>query len=444
MLIAFEIPICMEVWGPKPSNIENLNVAFKYGKQLCSLVFYGESVNEIEGDTKLYSRNIDKIIFQVTDIDAHLETRVQKKNWVEVEAAIRKIANRLIKALRNHGKVVFLHELTTPANKYEAEIRIRQWKVRVGNNVDGLNELLPNFGLLGELSSNSFLAQFPAQQFPALYIYNWLNVLESLKSTDSPFLPEENEFTVNALENLRLKNYRLAVMEMIIALEIVLDKFLRIYLKDFKEVPSKRINKFLSPQLGLTAKVAAILNITLEEYEIADIDFDIVLKVIEWRNNIVHEVGNKLPIEDHQRIEDALTKVQLLIHRIRFKIDILRDCLEFKKIGASISEKYVLPEPKIIRTMTYSVSVRFIIIEDSHSMLEKDKVVEVVNDLKDMFARYDCRLEDYLDLKIGFIGYPSRRYLNYKDNNCEEGYYSKVYFEQDSHNEGNFRLRIVK
>lgn len=440
MLVALEIPIRMELWSSESSTIENLNAVYRYKKHHCTVSFYGDAINEIDGDPRMFSRSINKIIFLITDTDDYLKQKVEAKLWIEVEERLRRVANRFVKALRNHGKVIFLHELTVPSSQYEAEARIRNWGVKAGDSVDDMTEILPKLGLFGALLSNSF----PTQQFPSLNIYNWLDVLESLKSSDSPFLPEENEFTVNALENLRLKNYRLAVMEMIIALEIVLDRYFQIYLRDYKGLSPERVKKFLSPQLGLTAKVSALLNITCEDYLIEDIDFDTTLKVIEWRNNIVHEIGNKLPADNPQRIEDALDKVKRLIHSIRFKIDHLRDCLEFKKIGSIISEKFQLPEPNIIRTMTYSVTVRFVLFQDMHSMLNDDKVVELVNDLRGLLNQYDCRFEDYIKLKTCFIEYPSGQYLIYDGDNFEQGAYSKVYFEQVNGNGGDFRIRIIK
>lgn len=444
LFISFAIPIRMELLGSEPAYINEISASFKYKKHACVVMFQGKGdTNEIPGDHKLFSRGIEDLFFLISDTqDGYLAGLVQGNKWVEVEERLRRIVNHFIKILRNHGRVVFLHELDAPAYEYVAETRLRQWKVKTGEGTEQMTELLsPGFsGLFGGLLSNSF----PTQQFPTLNTHNWLGVLEALKATDSAFLPEENEFTVNAMENLRLKNYRLAVMEMIIALEITLDKFLRIYLEDIKHVPPKRIDKFLSPQLGLTAKISALLNVTFEEWEIDDIDIDRVLKTITWRNDIVHKTGNRLPVDTPKIIEDALEQVRNLIFNIRFKIDKTRDDLEFGKMGVKLSEKHKVPMPMMIRRFTYAVAVRFIYIESLEPLPVEQKMTEIIVDITKLLQGYDCRLGDYLNLKVGFIGYPSCKCIEWKKGVFAESTYSKIDIEPVNPMEGNFKFKLHK
>src|SRR5690349_11986639 len=75
----------------------------------------------------------------------------------------------------------------------------------------------------------------------------------------------EDEFLTNTRWHIRNGNLRLALVDSVIGLEIVLARFLDSYLRVIKSVPDSRIRKFIKPDLGITARLAAILDLTLHE-----------------------------------------------------------------------------------------------------------------------------------------------------------------------------------
>lgn len=60
-------------------------------------------------------------------------------------------------------------------------------------------------------------------------------------------------------------------------------------------MPKKRIESFLANDFGLTPRLAGILDLTVHESYLKDINLDQVLKTVNWRNRIVHKTGQLPP-----------------------------------------------------------------------------------------------------------------------------------------------------
>lgn len=54
----------------------------------------------------------------------------------------------------------------------------------------------------------------------------------------------------------------------------------------------EKVKQFLSKEVGLTARVIGLLPLTINEKSLEDIDLNSVLKLIQWRNKIVHALGD--------------------------------------------------------------------------------------------------------------------------------------------------------
>src|SRR4029450_5705664 len=116
-------------------------------------------------------------------------------------------------------------------------------------------------------------------------------------------VPPEQEFTTNVLEHLKANNLRLAVLEAIIGLEIVLTRYLRAFLRAYQGTPEDRINKFLSPDFGLTARLSGVLDLTLNETDRREFDLTKVMTVVSWRNKVTHGEG-RLPTAPRDEVAD--------------------------------------------------------------------------------------------------------------------------------------------
>jgi len=89
-----------------------------------------------------------------------------------------------------------------------------------------------------------------------------------------------------------MKNFRLALMESIIGLEIVLTRYLTEYLRVYKGFSKKRIEDFISRELTLSLRLAGLLDLTLPQTDLQVIDFDKVRLAVTWRNRVTHRTGH--------------------------------------------------------------------------------------------------------------------------------------------------------
>ena len=102
-------------------------------------------------------------------------------------------------------------------------------------------------------------------------------------------IPLEDFFIAKAKVYERLHNYSMAIIHTVIALEIVVPKFINIYLKS-KGVDSKSISDF-DNKFGLSVRVKSFLKIILETKYHEDIKK--VGTIIGFRNKIMHEGRTK-------------------------------------------------------------------------------------------------------------------------------------------------------
>jgi hypothetical protein len=89
-------------------------------------------------------------------------------------------------------------------------------------------------------------------------------------------------------------------------LEIVTTQFLHLVL-DRKGLSGTRIKTFLNPQLSLSARVAAMLDITLDRPLEPDL-ISRVLQAVRWRNDVVHGTGH-LPELSEQELREGVGAV---------------------------------------------------------------------------------------------------------------------------------------
>ncbi len=116
---------------------------------------------------------------------------------------------------------------------------------------------------------------------------------------------------INTIGHVRVGNFRLAVVDAVIGLEIVMYGYLEAYLRVVKSVPPPRINHFLRTDRGLTTRLSAVLDLTKHDSYLKDLPVDAALEAVEWRNRIMHKNG-RLPKEPEDKIRkniDAVLKI---------------------------------------------------------------------------------------------------------------------------------------
>jgi hypothetical protein len=106
---------------------------------------------------------------------------------------------------------------------------------------------------------------------------SWEKVATEILEQKNP--PAELELAVNSMEHWHSKNLRLAVLESVIGLGIVMASFLRAYLTYRKEIPEAQLKDFLSPEFGLTSRLSGLLNMTFNKKDLENINIDLIKKL---------------------------------------------------------------------------------------------------------------------------------------------------------------------
>jgi hypothetical protein len=145
-------------------------------------------------------------------------------------------------------------------------------------------------------------------------MHRWAEIEKAIQDNKSP-LPEQ-EFTVNASEHLYLRNFRLALVESVIGLEIVLSRHLRTYLHTQKKAPEARIGEFLTPNLTLNMRLSGLLVLTLPPDVFQQIDLDTIKKAVRWRNQVVHKTGQLPGGIPNAELRETISAVLELTQRL--------------------------------------------------------------------------------------------------------------------------------
>lgn len=187
------------------------------------------------------------------------------------------VANRCARAIRYRGYVSTMPVLTaqeTPDRTFQ--------QIRVERSDDGVDwsEVSPGDPIFDHLR-----AGYDERRMLDVDRLHWVTLSITLGSSH---IPPEDEFVVNALDHLRQRNYRFTILEIVIGLEILLTHVLDQYLFFQTMMPRKHRKEFLSPQLSLDQRLKGLLHLMLSNEELSRFSLKKVLKVVNWRNTIVH------------------------------------------------------------------------------------------------------------------------------------------------------------
>lgn len=246
------------------------------------------------------------------------------------EIAIRNI-NRVLRNLRIYACEPRVHEEGLIINEAEiflggccteVKIRAEEWKPVVSHG--------PLLYVLYSPEKKRWT------RLPSLDAKYFRDVVDAIEEGREPY-PEE-EFSINALEFLEENNFRMAVVEAVIGLEIVLTEFLRKYYKNKQKYGRKKLKKLLSSNLSIWYRVVAILRLIMSDTDLSGIDLDKVLKVINWRNHVVHREG-KLPDEaKEENVRKNFVHIWTLSAILRTKIREIEQAPIFKSLTDELRE----------------------------------------------------------------------------------------------------------
>jgi len=386
-------------------------VKFTHKKYKIDMWFEGEKItkNERASENKtLYIKKCNSLNFIVEDDNLNtIDNLIQSKNTKKIIELLISVRDKCIRVIRNYGLVYNLHELNLDLEGNLKYI-LAGFEIRKKNNG---NKWEPFYEISEQerfINAMVFIQTEPdyysSLKFSELDMSRWDEIKEVIK--ENLPIPPEKEFTVNALEHTKKNNLRLAIVESIIGLEIVLTKYLKNYLIS-QSIPKKRIDeKFLTPDVGLTARVSVMLDLSIRkqfnkismnsksEKQFDDfVNIDDILEIIKWRNNIIHKAGNIPKNISRTNIKEGIDKVLLLVNLLA----ILNEHLEILNLIKDVARKYNIDEPRLIKRGIHDVYISIEIIGD------KEKIHKINHDLilaLESYEKIDPKFQIYKHLRI--------------------------------------------
>lgn len=314
-----------------------------------------------------------------------------------------KVLNRVLRNMRVYGVAPHIYEQTT--NIQEAEVFLWHWNTqfRIGNA-----EWLPVFDkhkvdllhlLVGIMDTRSgYGARMP--EIDAVFKRD---IIEAIEDDLEP--PPEQEFWVNALEFLHEQNFRMAVVESVIGLEIVLTQYISLFLEKKKKLSKKKIKNFLW-EVGLRNRFDVLLRLLAEEKDLASVNPDMVLKTIGWRNDVAHE--GKLPDDiSNSEVRQGIANVVETSRILRCKIYQIESEPMFQTIVDNVKEKHGLSSVWIYPVTLKKIYMNLTLFRALDEPSSKQRVEDIISFSIQLLSRKIPRFNPQQDLYARIYFFPN-------------------------------------
>jgi hypothetical protein len=397
IILKFKIPIKFYLnRGPTPESLY-LATSFKYKKHKIDIKLLGEDPLNYVINNKYkppFFRKISDLEVTIHDNnDASLKNIiVNTQDYKKLFEFIIKIRNRCLRSLRNWGYASSIND-TIFLDIKDIEYYFFEWDVKYSADAENWNNIFP------EPDTKEILFRREGINIPSIELNRWAEIEEAIQNNLEP--PPEQEFIINSIEHLNNKNYRISLIESIIALEIVFNEFLKLYFSFYFGLDNSKISKFLNPQLGLTAKISVLLNMCLEQDELKKIKFDEILKGIDLRNTIIHKTGQLKSNYSIEELNQIILSILLLVQILAKKRDFIKSSPELQRISKKIAEKFSTSAPLIKPLNKHKLFVRFTY-TNLKEIPEKRIILEIINELIYVFKERDKAFNENKHLYINF------------------------------------------
>ena len=312
MMLRVRIPQPLFLYGLFEDDLEVVSVSFFYNHYAMTLTFEGGEVKKATwakpNDFTQWYREATHAMLVITETEQSHRPITDLIAPPAHEDLLNLIDGATMKAIRVIRNVGFVPELpeSLPRNESLEEI-LRSWQPEVSSDGTTWAKVLPPVSELKYSMLFGFAGRSGFASKAELKITYWSRIKEVLE--DNLEIAPEDEFLTNTIGHLRACNFRLAIVDAVIGLEIVLTRYLRSYLATVKKMPDHRIKSFLRNDFGLTPRLAGILDLTIHESYLKDLKLDHVLQAVTWRNHIVHKTGrlpSHIPVEKVREHIDAV------------------------------------------------------------------------------------------------------------------------------------------
>jgi len=396
MQIRISLPLSGSLRGPRPDSLEP-KTSFTLGSNRIDATFLGgdTSLQETTEKAMLYRRWISHVQVEVQEKvpERKLAELVLNEDKSGLLAFVAPIANRVLRAIRNCGLAAGAKEISF--RPWEAETLLRKWNCEASEDGKDWKQI---YGPRSAIWDALFAAG--GDDSIELNMELWSEIEESIQDDLQP--GPEQEFATNALEHLRDYNFRLALIEAIVCLEIVLSQFTEQFLLVKKGLSQSRVKHILSLQIGLSARVSVLLDLILSPDELANVRVGEVLKAVNWRNGIIHKTGHlPLGLPDQEARDSIFATLELALFLSRRR-DEIAATPELQELAQAISSTHKVSVPTIQPSWSHRVSVSFRSFL-SQTLPSEAGMLQIIQDLCTRLKNRDKRFvpEDHLHATFG-------------------------------------------
>jgi hypothetical protein len=345
MKLRATIPLSAYVTAEHPDDLSP-TTAFAFRDVQVHVEFLGDPSLELPGPPGSHFTRLRGMRIELTGGE-RLQTLLSPEKGEALLKVLVKVTNRILSAIRNFGTVAHVQPIKVDADT-DAWLRALGVESSDDDQTWSPVRVAPSFETL--LMDRFLLFQ---EKVGELNVQNWGLVEEAIQ--DDLKAGPEREFYVNALEHSRVGNLRLAVVESVICLEIVLTQWLHVILPQRGVV---KVKDMLRPQLDLNTRLKLLLPLLLEKDLPPSINLDDVARNVGFRNKVVHDSGN-LPDVATDLIRSGVSATLQLARWLAVHRDRLVRQSELDNLGEAIGTAFGLPKPKVYQVDRHDYSVFF-------------------------------------------------------------------------------------
>jgi len=344
MFARFPVYITFYLVGPSAESL-NVSARFTHGEHLVEVSFIDGEPKEIP-DSERHARFYRQTKgFSFTLEGPNLSVEYIRQHQPEFLDVIRTFVLRTFRAIRYFGIVPELPETMLPAIlKLEPDLELWHWHVDVSPDGQVWESINDSMKLKSSMLWGALVGPWTLDHCELNVIW-WSAIQEALELNLEP--SAESEFYTNAVGHVRKKNFRLAIVEIIIGLEIVMTQFLRAHLNQKHNLSKSKINHFLDQFDSIYYRVSVLLDVVLHPSWLREIDRKKILDVINWRNAIAHKTG-RLPADiPEQTYREGISAVRELIDILATRRDNIKAEPELDQISIKLAAQASIFRPLI-------------------------------------------------------------------------------------------------
>jgi hypothetical protein len=408
MFLEFNLPIRINLFSSEKENLNNTSINFNYEKYNCFLKLKSEKdiIENKEKEKIIYTRNYHGISIMIEDNSkGTIENFVKEQSMAQILKLINLLSNRCLLVFRNYGNLTKVKEFSLQLDskdigQFKSFFMMLNIKISKKNNNE-YEKILKHWGFKIDISKE-FTSSWLQKSYFNVYGeeglgYNiWLEIKVALENNLE--ITEERYFFVNSLEHIYNNNIRLAVIETVISLEITVTKYLKDYLK-FKNIPNARIGHLINSHIGIYSMVSVLLDLSIEEEIIKHIEIDKVLKLINLRNDIIHN-NKQIPKESSKRNE-IINQIQISHGLCNLLVSFCSKKINIKSLLKNTQTSYNIDNIRIGWAMDAPTVLLNIYLKKYSNDLVTKINFSVINSLKD-FRRFEKSYNEKEYLHIGY------------------------------------------